>query len=370
MKTRNESGLSMVDDGYKEPVYRYPKELGNNYALKEIYARTYFEEQDCLVAVVGDTGSGKTNFAVSCAERLSITPDGHYPRFKSITKNRVPLLDNYSDFNITPKNFNYVVPDLCYGTSQLKDFWNRMNNLAEKNIRYCYGRPAVIEEAQNTINSRTYYGKSNMESLRNFLTGRVFQNIYFLTYPSFNDIDKQIRKLLHFRVDMLQPDRKNRFFNFRFKKLKDVERNEYGNYLIDRSYKVDDFFTIPKKENAPISIRSASPSVYQLTRLKGIFWKKAVRSGHIDPRNGDYVLGGYSEEKDSANKYEERKEKLLSWARDNYSNRKEYYHPRANRYVATSVVAGLMVGGLSFANSSHGRLVIEAWKVMEKEEKT
>lgn len=251
----------------------YPRHISSNVVMRWIYHRIYVKRQDCVVAVCGDTGRGKTNVATAIAERFGLTAYG---------KQHFPLGE--SALNINHKNFDRVLPDVCYGMRQLNLFWKRMALLDDKRSGATVGRPVVIEEAQVYLNSRNFRSKPNMDTLSQILTGRTYGNLYLFTWPRFNRIDSQLRELFHVRIDLGEPDRVNSLFKFKAKLLPDNSMFPYGIFFREKmpggySVKKDGWFymTPPTKK------------YFDAVALKGHFWKSGLRKGLVNRTTGDYV---------------------------------------------------------------------------------
>lgn len=258
---------------FEQKRVRYPRHVASNVLMRWIYHRIYLKKQDCVVAVCGDTGRGKTNVATALAERFGLTAYG---------KQYFQLGEPHD--KITHENFDRVVPDVTYGMRQLNSFWKRMAILDEKRPGSTVGRPVVVEEAQVYLNSRNFRSKPNMDTLSQILTGRTYGNLYLFTWPRFNRIDSQLRELFHVRIDLGEPDRENSLFKFKAKLLPDNSMFPYGIYFREKmpggySVKKDGWFYMPPPTR----------KYFDAVQAKGRFWKAGLRKGLVNRTTGDYV---------------------------------------------------------------------------------
>lgn len=251
----------------------YPRQVAGNVVMRWIYHRIHVKKQDCVVAVCGDTGRGKTNVATALAERFGMTRSGkQYFRLGEVPE------------KITPENFDKVLPDVCYGMRQLNSFWKRMAILEDHRPNSTVGRPVVVEEAQIQLNSRNFRSKSNMDTLSQILTGRTYGNLYLFTWPRFNRIDSQIRELFHVRLDLGEPDRERTLFKFKARLLPDNHQYPYGIYFRER---IAGGYSI--KKDGWFYMTPPSRPYFDAVALKGRFWKAGLRKGLVDRKTGDYV---------------------------------------------------------------------------------
>lgn len=258
---------------FEQKRVHYPPHIASNVVMRWIYHRIHHNRQDCLVAVCGKTGRGKTNVATAIAERFGLSAYG---------KQRFPLGRQVD--KLTHENVDDYLPNVTYGMRQLNGFWKRMAAMEEKRVGSTVGIPVVPEEAQVYLNSRNFRSKSNMDTLAQILTGRTYGNLYLFTWPKFNRIDSQIRELFHVRLDLGQPDYERSLFRFKARLLPDNDQYPYGIYFREKikggySVKKDGYYYMP-----PPSI-----PYYNAVAAKGKFWKTGIRKGLVDRKTGDYV---------------------------------------------------------------------------------
>ena len=260
----------------------FPAHIRHNVVLRYIYDKVHHKGEDCLVAVCGPTGRGKTAVAGYLSELLDCTFNGT-SLFPLMSKNMRGKFNPMED-TIKDIQFNDILPNVCYGMGQIRRFWKRMALLADKNERLTRGRSIIVEEAQNYLNSRSFRSSTNMEALRQLLTGREFGNIYFFTYPNFKRIDSQIKELIHLRINLGPKNTKENYFQFRAVLNADMEKYPNGvNFRSSRgkfhTYTMDKYTKCPPP----------SKELFRLLREKGRFWKNAMRKGQIDKDTGDYL---------------------------------------------------------------------------------
>lgn len=322
--------------------YFIPKHLRKNALARYIYQKVYVKGEDCLIAVCGKRGYGKTNTAAFLAERIDCTPRG---------LSRFPLRKKVA----VPGDFDAILPSVSYGMKSLFGFWGHMNFLKSKGDS-TKGRVCIVEEAQNLFNSREYNSRKNMEALKNFLTGRTFGNIYFFTYPVFERVDIQIRELFDVLIQMQQKDTKEGFFRWKAYKLRHLGKGEY--HL--RFFK--DYINGKKHVFAkPFRTRPPSNELMELLKIKGDLWKQAVREKRIS-KDGNIIMPGQPEEPKKSTKEDEKDERARKIAEQFRDRRKDFL-------VETGSMKGHYSKKLAgLGNDSIGLRVIHWFRLFDKEE--
>ena len=142
--------------------------------LIKIYNQIHRDNRDCIIAVCGGTGSGKSTIALWLAETLDTNYQGN-TRFSS--------------------------ERIVFGFSEWIEALKKSHP---------YGTAMILEEPQAYFNSRMFSSKTNLDAVTRFSTGRIFQYLTILTYPSFLRIDSQIRERIHYVIetDGIDRDRK------------------------------------------------------------------------------------------------------------------------------------------------------------------
>lgn len=139
-----------------------------------------------------------------------------------------------------------------------------------------YGTAIIMEEPQAYFNSRMFASKTNLDAIAKFSTGRIFQYLYILTYPSFERIDSQIRERIHFLIDTdgIDRDRKLNFW-----KPYEVMPNWKPNMPVFRKP-----LTQSNKDSLE-KVRCVSPrpgeDLWDTYYEKSSEWKKLVKEGRI-----------------------------------------------------------------------------------------
>lgn len=257
-----------------------PRNIRRNSILKWVWKKTYYENQDCIIAVCAKgakTGVGKTIVAGFLVEELDVSRSG---------KMLFPLLTKEGD----PNNFEHILPTVCYGMKQLRRFWRVMARFSEKGKR-TKGRPCIVEEAQVYLNSRDYHSQKNMDTLKQFVSGRAFNNIYFLTYPSYNRIDTQIRERVHLLIEVYPPLAEQGLSRW---KAMILDHQGEGKPPIRRYLRAIEDGRIVRKDGFFYSPLPSKP-MFELLQKKERMWKLAMRQGKVNT-DGDIVTAQEQEQ--------------------------------------------------------------------------
>ncbi len=230
----------------KEFEGKIPPEVRKAPFLYWAHRKIHYHEEDCLVAVVGKTGYGKSTLALRFAEALDRDASGQ-----------------------TRFNIDHVI----YG---MKEFQKMLSQ------KHPIGSAFVLEEPQTFLNSRDSMTRKNINALRLFSTGRVFRNYIFLTYPKFNRIDKQIRELLHAVVEVQRPDREQGVSNYVPYLLDSNDSGEIYRWKF-RVRQPDSVNPTAFKERRVDLWKDILPSqtIRDAYETKSVEWKEGIRKGLV-----------------------------------------------------------------------------------------
>lgn len=210
--------------------------------LVKVWNQIYRDNRDCIIAVCGGTGSGKSTIALALAE----------------------LLDLNHNTGLTRFNINRVV----FGF----DEW--LNVLKEN---HPHGTAIVMEEPQAYFNSRTFSSRTNLDAIAKFSTGRVFQYLYILTYPSFERIDSQLRERIHFMIQTESIDKKNKLNVWQPRLIIENWKPNQPVFKSRISYDVNGYqFALRCKTGMP------SLGLYTDYKRKSMEWKYLIKTGKIN----------------------------------------------------------------------------------------
>ena len=240
----------------KEYSGKIPPEIRKSPFLYWAWRKIHYHQEDCLVAICGKTGYGKSTLALRFAEVLDRDTNG-----------------------ATRFNVNKVV----YG---MKEFQNILSQ------KHPIGSAFVLEEPQTFLNSRDSMTRKNISALRLFSTGRVFRNYIFLTYPKFSRIDKQIRELLHAVIDMERPDRENGISNYVPFLLDQNDAGEVYKWKF-RIRQPDPVNPQSYKERRIDGWKEILPSkaIREAYDAKAYAWKEGIRKGLVG-YDGSFITPG------------------------------------------------------------------------------
>ena len=232
---------------------KIPPEIRKSPFLYWAWRKIHYHQEDCLVAICGKTGYGKSTLALRFAEVLDRDTNGQT---------------------------RFHIGKVVYGMKEFQAILSQKHPI---------GSAFVLEEPQTFLNSRDSMTRKNISALRLFSTGRVFRNYIFLTYPKFSRIDKQIRELLHAVIDMERPDRENRVSNYVPFLLDQNDAGEVYRWKF-RIRQPDPTNSQSYKERRVDLWKDILPSqsIRDAYEKKSIEWKEGIRQGIVG-QDGSFI---------------------------------------------------------------------------------
>ena len=230
--------------------------------------------------------------------------------------------------------------------------------------RHPYGTAIIMEEPQSYFNSRMFASKTNLDAISKFSTGRIFQYLYILTYPSFERIDSQIRERVHF---LIQTDGINQKDKINFWKPFEILPNFRPNLPV---YRKPLSVTI-NGSRYKLRCSSGRPSddLWDDYYSKSREWKTLVKEGRLTS-SGD-LLGSVQPKVDGiisrANRFRERREQLARKVIDEFTKVgrvSEFYDEankvRLNRIVGSANVSRTIAQRVKyFLESGYGNNIVD-----------
>lgn len=223
-----------------QKIQKIPNKATRSFLVK-VWNQIHRENRDCIIAVCGGTGSGKSMIALWLAEML----DCNYKGESRFTIDRIVF--GFSEWAKVLQN------DSPAGTA------------------------IIMEEPQAYFNSRTFNSKANLDAVIKFSTGRVFRYLYILTYPSFERIDSQLRERVHYLIATEGID-KDRNMN-KWVPLEIILPWRPNEPLIRRRLS---FIHGHRRQYWHCESPLASPELLLSYKEKSKEWKSLVRKGKVD----------------------------------------------------------------------------------------
>lgn len=180
----------------------FPAHIKGNPFLEFCWRRTRQRDNNCIIFVLGEPGSGKSLFALNCAWWLDRMTGGTRPRFSL-------------------KNVVFTS----------KDFKNRVNSCKFRGQCIIWEEPYIGGLLEGGVNSRDFMKKENKKIAGLFGTMRHNNHVIFLTMPLEIMFDSQARQMCHGYVVIDQSTVEYSFAKFYRKKINPLFRKEYFKQL-------------------------------------------------------------------------------------------------------------------------------------------
>lgn len=160
---------------HPEAIAHYPK--STQLLIKRMYNRTHRENKNILAVVVGPTGVSKSYSALSLMVGLYLYSHGKLSSDEEIIRH------------------------LCF---RALDFMKEINSMEETRGIWCWDESGVDANAQDFMTIKNKIISQYAQTCRN-----LNQTIFF-TLPAMSMLTSQVRMLLHFYLEVIGVDKKNK----------------------------------------------------------------------------------------------------------------------------------------------------------------